>query len=71
MQFSPCTRRCTQDGTHCQGCGRTHEEIAATRKMIVALANFANEMEYENVDVFAEFVANGLKFVVAEMRSQE
>ncbi len=39
--------------------------------MIVALANFANEMEYENVDVFAEFVANGLKFVVAEMRSQE
>ncbi|MDD1613160.1 MAG: DUF1289 domain-containing protein, partial [Methylococcaceae bacterium] len=29
MKFSPCiSGKCTYEGTHCGGCGRTHEEIA-------------------------------------------
>ena len=32
MKFSPCIAgKCTDQGTHCEGCGRTHEEIAETK----------------------------------------
>ena len=31
MKFVPCNSDlCTKDGTHCAGCGRSHEEIAET-----------------------------------------
>ncbi len=32
MKFKPCTGKCTTEGTHCEGCGRTHEEVAAMRR---------------------------------------
>ena len=58
MQFSPCKGGdfCTQDGTHCQGCGRTHEEIAQTRELMANLATYAVDMGYENIEEFTSFV---------------
>ncbi len=58
MQFSPCRGgdNCTQDGTHCQGCGRGHEEIADTREIIGALVQQAEKMGYENFEEFVNFV---------------
>ncbi|MEY3785900.1 MAG: hypothetical protein RLZ75_105, partial [Pseudomonadota bacterium] len=26
MKFNPCIDKCTSEGTHCQGCGRSFEE---------------------------------------------
>lgn len=59
MQFSPCKGGdfCTHEGTHCQGCGRSHQEIAETRELIGAVARYAVEMGYENVEEFTAFVA--------------
>ena len=59
MKFSPCRGgdSCTQDGTHCQGCGRSHEEIAATREVIDTIAQYALKMGYDNVEEFAMFVS--------------
>ncbi len=55
MQFSPCTGNCTEDGSHCEGCGRSHEEIAATRQLIGAMAEAA--AQYPNSDEFIQFIA--------------
>jgi len=61
MKFSPCiTGKCTDQGTFCEGCGRTHEEIAETKKMIKALVSFAQMKEYENYEDFASFIAKGI-----------
>ncbi len=59
MQFSPCRggMNCTQDGTHCQGCGRSHEEIAQTKKLSNDIAAHIQKMEYENVEDFLQFLA--------------
>ena len=58
-QFAPCTGKqaCTEDGTHCRGCGRSHDEIARTRAAIEALVNIARECGYDNVEAFAGYVA--------------
>ncbi|MEW7979316.1 MAG: DUF1289 domain-containing protein [gamma proteobacterium symbiont of Phacoides pectinatus] len=57
MQFTPCRggESCTQDGSHCQGCGRSHEEIAQTRQLIQGLARYAVEMGYDNLEEFTTF----------------
>ena len=31
MKFNPCNDKCTYEGSHCQGCGRSHQEIADTK----------------------------------------
>ena len=62
MKFSHCTGRCTEEGTLCEGCGRSHEEIAEMRQHVGALIAFANRMEYENLEDFADGVAGSIKF---------
>jgi len=59
MNFSPCRggNSCTEGGTQCQGCGRSHEEIAETRKLVDAVAQFAVKMGYDNIDEFTQFVS--------------
>ncbi len=56
MKFNPCTDNCTYEGAHCEGCGRSHEEIAETKKMVMALVNFAQQQEYENVEDFVNAI---------------
>jgi hypothetical protein len=60
MKFNPCQGKdhCTEGGTHCEGCGRSHEEIARTRELIGMIAGFAQEMDYANYRDFAAFVAD-------------
>jgi hypothetical protein len=61
MKFNPCVSgKCTDQGTHCEGCGRSHEEIAETKKLIGNLVSFAQKMGYENQEDFANFVGKNL-----------
>ena len=48
MKFSPCTDNCTKDGTHCQGCGRTHQEIQSMSAIGVQLLNHLLEYDYDD-----------------------
>ena len=61
MKFSPCIAgKCTDQGSHCEGCGRTHEEIAETKKMIKALVTYAQMKGYENHEDFANFIGKSI-----------
>jgi len=62
MKFSPCTGKCTEEGTHCEGCGRPHEEIAEMKAQVAGLIAFAKKMEYENIEEFADGVASTIKY---------
>ncbi len=73
MQFNPCRGKdyCTEDGPHCEGCGRSHEEIAATRKLIGAVAAFVQQMGYENYEEFTGFIGEKAGKKVKYLREQE
>ncbi len=60
MKFSPCIDKCTYEGTRCEGCGRTHIEIAETKKMVMALVNFAQEQDYENTEDFVNAIGQSV-----------
>lgn len=62
MKFVPCDGKCTDKGTHCEGCGRSHEEIAAMRKPVEALVALAEKMKYDNLEDFANAVAGSIKY---------
>ncbi|MGR9072910.1 MAG: DUF1289 domain-containing protein [Gammaproteobacteria bacterium] len=57
MKFNPCVSgKCTYEGTHCEGCGRSHVEIAETKLLINAIVGYAQNKGYENIEDFADFV---------------
>lgn len=61
MKFNPCVPgQCTEEGTHCEGCGRSHVEIAETKKMVMNLVNFSQKQNYENIEEFSNFIGEGL-----------
>jgi predicted Fe-S protein YdhL (DUF1289 family) len=60
MKFSPCVDKCTYEGTRCEGCGRLHTEIAENKKLVMALVNFAQEQEYENIEDFSNAVGENI-----------
>jgi predicted Fe-S protein YdhL (DUF1289 family) len=62
MEFSPCTGECTDKGTHCEGCGRSHEDVAAMRAMVNDLVAYAQEKNYENIDEYANSVAKSIRY---------
>jgi hypothetical protein len=72
MRFNPCQGKdnCTEGGTHCEGCGRSHEEIARTRELIGALAGYAQQMGYDNYQEFTVFVADKAATKVGFERQQ-
>lgn len=41
MKFNPCRGGafCTDVGTHCEGCGRSHVEIAETKVLVKGLGS--------------------------------
>jgi len=65
MKFNPCTGKCTDEGTHCEGCNRSHEEIAEMKTLVAGLIGFAEKMNYENVEDFADGVAGTIKYKMA------
>jgi len=52
--------KCTYEGTHCEGCGRSHQEIAETKKLVMGLVNFVQEQEYENAEDFVNAVGQSV-----------
>jgi len=61
MKFKPCIPgQCTEQGTHCEGCGRTHEEIAETKRLVKQLVSFAQAQGYENIEDFADFIGQSV-----------
>ena len=39
MKFNPCNDKCTYEGSHCKGCGRSYQEIADTKKLVMSIVN--------------------------------
>ncbi len=62
MKFIPCkgSTFCTDEGTHCEGCGRSHSEIAETRHLVNQLLEFVQKQDYENPEDFAQFISGSL-----------
>lgn len=60
MKFSPCIDKCTFEGTRCEGCGRTHEEIATTKKLVMEAVNFAQMQGYENIEEFSSSIGQSI-----------
>lgn len=60
MKFSPCIDKCTYEGIHCEGCGRTHEEIAETKKLVMEAVNFAQMQGYENIEEFSNAIGQSI-----------
>ncbi len=61
MKFVPCNSACTYEGTHCEGCGRSHEEIAEMKKLVMACVDFAQRQEYENIDDYVNALAKSIR----------
>jgi hypothetical protein len=57
-KFVTCINRnaCTEDGTHCRACGRSHEEIQSTRELTSLVADFVKRMNYENPQDFLAYL---------------
>ncbi len=61
MKFNPCILgKCTDQGTHCEGCCRSHVEIAETKKQIMSVVSFAQSQGYENHEEFADFIGKSI-----------
>ena len=65
MLFRPCTGECSEEGTHCEGCGRSFEEIDEMRDLVNALVSLAKKREYENYADFADGVASSIKYAIS------
>lgn len=57
MKYSPCVDLCTKEGTHCTGCGRSHEEIAETKKLVKSIVDFIEKQQYDNPEQFVEKIS--------------
>ncbi len=62
IKFVPCkgSAFCTETGTHCEGCGRSHEEIAETKSLVAGLVEFVQKQDYDNPEDFAQFISGSL-----------
>jgi len=69
MKFTPCQDQCTKEGVYCQGCGRSHEEIAETKKLVAALVEFALKQDYENVEEFGGAMGKSIAKKLLKIRS--
>ncbi|HXK56226.1 MAG: DUF1289 domain-containing protein [Gammaproteobacteria bacterium] len=60
MKFSPCRGGdfCTREGAHCDGCGRSQQEIAETSELVAAVVRYALDMGYENIEEFTAFIGD-------------
>lgn len=52
MKFSPCTGLCRNDGSHCSGCGRSHDETKESRELVASIVEHLNKYNYDDPEVF-------------------
>ncbi len=62
MIYNPCNGKCTDEGSHCEGCGRTHEDVAVTRKMVKDIVGYIQKKEYQNPQDLLSSLAHGVQF---------
>ncbi len=68
MKFNPCVPgECTEDGSHCLGCGRSHQEIAETKQLVKNIVGFVQKQGYENIDEFSKFITENIKKKLQEI----
>lgn len=69
--FTPCKGKtaCRDDGEQCLTCGRSFAEIARTRALIDALADFVCTQDYGNVDEFSAYVVSKIEKKVRSRRT--
>lgn len=60
MKYQPCIDQCTSEGTHCAGCGRSHQEIADTKKLVKAVVEFIQQQDYENPEEFVDRISKSI-----------
>ena len=60
MKFNPCIDQCTYEGSHCQGCGRSFEEIAQTKQLVMSIVNFVQSQGYENCEEFVNAISKSV-----------
>jgi hypothetical protein len=60
MKFHPCIDQCTKEGTHCEGCGRSHQEIAETKLLVKSAVEFIQQQDYENPDEFVAAISKSI-----------
>ncbi len=60
MKFTPCIDQWTSEGTHCEGCGRSHEEIANTKKLVMSVVSFIKSQDYENPEEFVNAIGKSV-----------
>lgn len=61
---------CRDDGTRCLTCGRSLDEIARTRALIDALAEFVCAQGYDNVEEFSAYVVGKVGKKVRARRAE-
>ncbi len=57
MKFTPCADQCTYEGSHCEGCNRSHQEIADTKKLVALMVKFIKTQNYENSEEFVQTIS--------------
>lgn len=60
MKFNPCIDQCTYEGSHCQGCSRSFEEIAHTKQLVMSIVNFVQSQDYENSEEFVNAISKSV-----------
>lgn len=60
MKFNPCIDQCTKDGDRCEGCGRSHQEIAETKAIVAAAVGFIQKQEYDNPEQFVAAIGSSI-----------
>jgi hypothetical protein len=60
MKFTPCQDQCTYEGTHCEGCGRSHQEISDNKRLVMSVVGFIKTHNYENADLFMEVMSKSV-----------
>ena len=60
MKYSPCVDQCTTDGTHCSGCGRSHQEIAETKQLVKSVVDFIQKQGYDNPEEFVDRIGKSI-----------
>ncbi len=60
MKFHPCIDQCTTEGTRCEGCGRSHQEIAETKRLVKSAVDFIQKQDYENPEEFVAAISKSI-----------
>ena len=58
MKFSPCTSQCTCNTTHCDGCGRSIEEINESKALVENIVEHLKKYNYDDPENFLKMLTN-------------